>query len=266
MPTAITSLIFISKHAAIRSPLVGLWVWVNLLLFNVSNQRRLEAIQEDSKNKPWRPLPAGRLKSNEARTLVIFLHPVVALLSYQLGSIQPCLMLQFLTFLYNDLGAGDTWILRNVVNAGGFLSFIAGAVQVAVGPGHHEYCQKTVPWMLMLGAIIASTMHIQDLYDQEGDQLRCRKTIPLVFGDTSARYSVVFPVIFWSLYAPRFWKVDTVGYLPSTALGLLTIRRLLDKRTRNVASDKSTFKIWNLWIITLYLLPVFSAMFQNEVV
>lgn len=255
-----------AKDAVMRTPLVILWVWTNLLLFNVSNQRRPEAIQEDGKNKPWRPLPAGRLKGDQARRLLIALHPIAALLSYTLGAICPCLVLQTLTFLYNDLGAGDTWILRNLVNAGGFLCFLAGAVQVTLGSHPSEYCPDTFGWMFLLGTTISSTMHIQDLYDMAGDQLRGRKTIPIVFGDSPARFSLVFLVPTWSIVAPTFWRLPAVGFLPSTALGVVIARRLLlNKRDRNLTTDKTTFRIWNIWISSLYLLPVFSYLCRGPV-
>ena len=48
-----------------RAPLVMVWVWVNLLLFNMSNQSQPGAIEEDSVNKPWRPIVSGRMRVKE---------------------------------------------------------------------------------------------------------------------------------------------------------------------------------------------------------
>lgn len=53
-----------SKPAAVilsRLPLVFLWTWINLLPFSIDNQRRPKAIEEDRINKPWRPMPSGRV-------------------------------------------------------------------------------------------------------------------------------------------------------------------------------------------------------------
>ena len=248
-----------TRLTAMRAPLVVLWVWTNLLLFNVSNQRRPEAIQEDGKNKPWRPLPAGRLNADQANRLLIILRPAAALLSYVLGAIIPCLALQTLTFIYNELGAGDTWKFRNVVNAAGFLSFATGAVQVAIGSRPHSYCSGILGWMLLLGAAIASTIHVQDLYDMRGDLVRGRRTIPIVFGDSAARFSIALQILIWSMIGPTFWSLPFAGFLPSIILGLVVAQRVLwNKRHRDPTIDKNTFKIWSLWVTTLYLLPVLS--------
>lgn len=138
-----------------------------------------------------------------------------------------------LTFSYNDLGAGDTWILRNLFNAGGFLSFHTGAVQVTVGSHPGEYCHDTLRWMFWLGTTISSNIHIQDLYDSqdlygmEGIQLRGRRTIPIVFGDSPARVSIVLLFATWSIVAPKFWRLPAVGFLPTNTLGLVIARGLL---------------------------------------
>ncbi|KAI4131456.1 MAG: hypothetical protein LQ338_001198 [Usnochroma carphineum] len=252
-------------EVVIRSPLVYFWVWVNLLLFNVSNQRKPGAIWEDAKNKPWRPLPASRMKSSHTTYLLVVLHPASAVVSYYLGALYPCLAIQFLTFIYNDLELGDEWKMRNVVNAGGFLSFLAGALLVARGSREYEYSKQIIPWTFLLGAVIASTMHVQDLYDQEGDKLRGRRTIPLVFGDRNARRSLALAILAWSFLAPAFWKLHATRYIPSVALGLLIVSRLLGKTGRAVASDKRTYKVWSLWIVSLYLLPLPSRLFRARV-
>ncbi|KAL8724363.1 MAG: hypothetical protein Q9166_007999, partial [cf. Caloplaca sp. 2 TL-2023] len=41
-----------------RIPLILLWTWLNLLPFNINNQRQPAAILEDKINKSWRPLPS----------------------------------------------------------------------------------------------------------------------------------------------------------------------------------------------------------------
>ena len=115
------------------------WVWINLLLFNVSNQSQPGAVLEDTENKPWRPIPAGRLSAKHARKYIGILHVVTIGISLMLGGVHPCLALHLLTFWYNDLGSGETWALRNFINAGGYLCFITGAMQVAIGSQYLEY-------------------------------------------------------------------------------------------------------------------------------
>ena len=207
-----------------RVPLVLLWVWINLLLFNLSNQSQPGAILEDATNKPWRPLPAGRLSSWKVHSYTTATSLATLVISLVFGGTYPSLCLQVLTFWYNDLGGGENWILRNVLNAGGYLCFLVGAMQVAVGVQKLHYSDKGWEWLCWTSTIVACTMHIQDLYDQEGDRLRHRRTIPLVFGDSVARYTIALPVVIWSLVAPTFWVSNVFGFLPSVALAAM--RRL----------------------------------------
>ncbi|KAL9596317.1 MAG: hypothetical protein Q9219_005871 [cf. Caloplaca sp. 3 TL-2023] len=255
---------FSMVEVIIRCPLMTFWLWLNLLLFNVANQRKPEAILEDAKNKPWRPLPAGRLQPKYAEWLLVVLYPADTIISHYLGALNPCIALQTLAFIYNDLGAGENWKLRNVINAGGFISFHLGAVLVVQGSRELENGRELAIWMLLLATVIASTMHIQDLYDQEGDKLRGRWTIPLVFGESKTRMSIGFAVLFWSFLVPAFLRLQMIRYLPSVVLGSIIIGRLLGSTERNMTNDKATYKIWSSWIVSLYCLPLSSQLFLTS--
>ncbi|MCJ1457541.1 hypothetical protein MMC28_007909 [Mycoblastus sanguinarius] len=220
---------------------------------------------EDTENKPWRPIPAGRLTAEHARKYIETLHAVTIGTSLIHGGVYPCLALHLLTFCYNDLGSGETWALRNFTNAGGYLCFITGAMQVAVGSQCLDYSQGALKWLSLTTSIISTTMQTQDLYDQEGDKLRGRMTIPLVFGDLYARYSIAVPVAVWSFVAPAFWHLDIFGFILPMTVGSIVVMRLLDKSRRKVKDDKRTFMIWNIWIISLYLLPLWAHFLKREV-
>ncbi|MCJ1230010.1 hypothetical protein MMC12_006681 [Toensbergia leucococca] len=240
----------------LRTPLVIFWIWINLLLFTVSNQSQAGAIEEDAENKPWRPIPAGRLTAHQAQVLIKCLYPVTISASLWLGGLYPCLALHILTYWYNELGGGETWLLRNLLNSSGYLSFIAGAIQVAMHSQSLEYTGMALKWFALIAMVISTTMHIQDLYDQEGDRLRDRKTVPLVFGDVRARHSIVIGVMAWSIIGPAVLKQNILGFMPTVAMGAIVATRLLDESKRSVSDDKRTFKLWSLWIISLYLLPL----------
>ena len=100
-------------------------------------------------------------------------------------------------------------------------------MQVARGSQQFDFSNKGLKWPGWTSAIITCTMQIQDLYDQEGDRLRARRTIPLVFGNAIARYSIAIPVVFWSFVAPAFWTLSIFGFLPSVTLGTTITTRLL---------------------------------------
>ena len=95
---------------------------------------------------------------------------------------------------------------------------------------------------------------MQDLPDQEGDALRGRRTVPLDIGDGPARWSVAIPVFVWSAAAPLFWRTGVLGFVPTLVLASIVSFRVLGKRT--AIEDKVTLRIWTLWMLSLYLLPL----------
>ncbi|KAF2113571.1 hypothetical protein BDV96DRAFT_661773 [Lophiotrema nucula] len=80
----------------IRAPLVVFWVWIVLLPFNIDNQRRAEAIEEDRMNRPWRPLPSKRLSPEQAFRTMLVGH--VAGIAYCLV-VGPCTKSYWVSFL-----------------------------------------------------------------------------------------------------------------------------------------------------------------------
>ena len=244
-------------HVSIsRIPLVTSWVWANLLLFNMSNQSQPGAIKEDAVNKPWRPIVSGRISVEAVHQYLAIARLSVIWLSEVLGGAHPCIALQLPTLGYNDFNGGEHWIPRNLLNAGGYLCFIFGAMQVAVGREHLAFSDMGLGWLGIVFTIIASTMQVADMYDQEGDRLRNRKSVPLVFGDRSARYSIVFPVAIWSLLAPAYWTCRGIGFVPTTFIGSVIIARLLRNFESCPVSDRMTFVYWSAWIISIYPLPL----------
>lgn len=238
-----------------RIPLVILFVWLNLLLFNVGNQRQPAAMAEDAINKPWRPLPGKRLSAKEAKQLNWILYPVVVITSLMLGGLRFSLSLMILGCFYNQAGGGDVFYARNFLNAGGYLSFILGAIEVSTGNPDSCFTSAGQRWFLLVGAVIASTGHIQDIPDQQGDRVCGRKTVPLAFGDMNARISIAALVLGWSLVAPAFWKLGAWGHLLPVAFGGSIGMRILMNQKIDVEADKRTFLVWNAWVVSLYILP-----------
>ena len=239
-----------------RVPAAAFWSWINLLPFAIENQRLPAAIREDSINKPWRPLPSKRVLPEEAKTLMLALYLLALLFSLALGGVWQCLALMLLGYWYNDLkGADNSCITRNFINACGYISFTSGALEVtsnshtsAMSVYSAEYS-----WFFTVGAVVFTTIQSQDLYDQAGDKLVQRWTVPLVIGDSAARWSIAVPVMFWSYFCPAFWQIRTVGYFPPFTLAMVVAWRTL--RKRGIVEDKTTFKIYNVWIISIFALP-----------
>lgn len=160
-----------------------------------------------------------------------------------------------LTWVYNDLGAGDdNFLVRHINNALGFVSFGAGATQVACGYGEHTLNAQAYLWLSVIAAVITFTIQFQDMEDQEGDSLRSRKTLPIVLGDLPTRFLNAFIILVFSSLVPLFWDMHLFGYLVPVGFGVVIAGRSL--LLRSLGDDKQTFRLWCIWLTSLYCLPV----------
>lgn len=240
-----------------RAIFTALWVWMNLLPFAIENQRQPDSVVEDLKNKPWRPLPASRITSRRAALLMLVFYFLASLSSILLGGLLQCLSLICLGFWYNNLrGADSSYIIRQFINACGYVCFTSGAVEVISGCSIASFRLTAHQWFAIIGAVIFTTIQSQDMPDQVGDSIRNRRTAPLVIGDWAARVTIAITVGFWSLFCPAFWQTQTVGFAATICLGMIVTARFLLKRT--VEADKTSFRVYNLWIVSLFLLPLFK--------
>ena len=184
---------------------------------------------------------------------MLVLYPVAVLTSFLSGGFKQSITLLFLGFWYNDCGGADrNCVLRNLINGAGFICYTSGAMEVAYG--------STVPlngpllrWFAIIGTTVASTVQTQDMYDQAGDSVRHRQTVPLVLGDAMSRWTIAVPVVIWSCVCPWLWGCG-YGYIAPISLGSMITYRVLAKRS--VVEDKMTFRVWNAWMIAVYLLPL----------
>jgi 4-hydroxybenzoate polyprenyltransferase len=172
------------------------------------------------------------------------------------GALRQSLGLVILGTWYNNVGGADCHpIVRNLINALGYICFTSGAMEVALGSTIIPLSpsSRLVQWFAVIGGVILTTVHTQDMYDQEGDASRGRRTVPLVVGDVTARWAIAIAMFFWGVICPSFWNASlvtrAVGFFMA---GLVGLRSLL---FRDVASDKTTFIYWNIWIASVYILP-----------
>ncbi|KAI0159977.1 hypothetical protein GGR52DRAFT_563794 [Hypoxylon sp. FL1284] len=244
------------SEVLLRSPQTFSWVWLNVLLFSISNQRSKESILEDSINKPWRPLPAKRLDMGQARQLLLITIPLVfTICSFCLGAAQETAFCLVLTWMYNDLGGADEhFALRNIINGAAYFVYGSGALKVAAGS--EKVGSGASLWLAMVACIIATTMQVQDLKDQEGDKARLRSTAPLDLGDGICRCSIVAGITFWSALCLSYWSWSPIGLLLVLSPGSIVVRRLL--KFRDAAADALSYRWWSIWIISIFCLPVIA--------
>lgn len=112
-------------------------------------------------------------------------------------------------------------------------------------------------WLGLIAAVVATTVHSQDMYDQEGDAAVGRRTIPLVLGDKPARWSIALAVLLRCATCPLYWGCSLTGYILLGSLGSTVAWRTL--RRTSVREDRNTFRIYNAWLVILYSLPTMAA-------
>lgn len=116
------------------------------------------------------------------------------------GGYRQSLGLVLLGTWYNNFGGSDQHpVVRNLISALGYLCFTSGALEAALGgtPLPFRTAPRLTRWLLVIAGIILSTVHAQDMYDQEGDAKRGRRTVPLVIGDAPARWTIAIPMLVW---------------------------------------------------------------------
>lgn len=240
-----------------RIPLVFLFNWLNLLVFDVANQRLPAAVLEDKLNKPWRPIPSGLMSSKGARVLLIVAIATALAFNYQLDVASETAMLICLTWIYNDLEAGEDYRTRNLVIAFAFAVYNAGSLSVSLGPSA-QVSTTGYSWVAIISGVIFTTMHVQDLKDQTGDKARNRRTAPLVLGDGFARWTIALPVLTWSVFCPIYWRLTALAFVASLGFGFLLAGRTL--LLRDPRADSVTWKLWTAWTALVYSLPLWPRM------
>ena len=242
-----------------RSLMLFFWTWINLLLLCINNQRKKEDIQEDLINKSWRPLPSDRLTIAQAEKLLWASLPVVGFMCACTGALFQYMLLNAFNFWYNDGGGAHDPIFRNLINACGFVLYASAALDIVAAAPVSTYTPITFQWLAVVGGVVCTTIQIQDLRDQAGDRLRGRRTLPIFLGDMNARWTVVVPILFWSTFTPFFWRLSIGGYGLTVFIGTFTVSRILSLRTPE--GDRTTFKVWSVWLVSIYSLPLIKVLF-----
>ncbi|KAI1384891.1 UbiA prenyltransferase family-domain-containing protein [Hypoxylon trugodes] len=238
----------------VRYPLALFWTWSNLLPFDIFNQLSEDAIEEDRINKPWRPLPSGIVDRERATTLMLRHYIFAIIVSSSIGGLHQSLFLVLLGTWYNAGGGADrSFVIRNLINAAGILSFASGAMEVALGTPL-LVTETSAQWIGILASVIFTTIQTQDLYDTEGDACRGRKTMPLVIGDSPTRWWTAVIVLMFSILCPLFWSLGQLACVLPLVFGVIIAVRTLTRRTPE--ADRRTFQFYNVWMVSIYSLPL----------
>jgi len=228
-----------------------LWIWFHLLLCNVSNQAR--SCEEDKFNRPWRPLPAGRITEPQAVALrwAIVIFCVFWSSIYDQDLVWTTLGLVATTFIYDELGAASHIVGKNFCNIGGYASFEAGATTI-IGANHAmDYVSVTA--VIISGLLIFTTIQAQDFPDVEGDKALGRMTFPIYAPEFSRLFTLVATIV-WSMFLSWFWEVGPISTAFLVCFGAYIGMRYYLWRT--LEADKKSYLIFNVWLMAAHVLPL----------
>ncbi|KAF4973333.1 hypothetical protein FZEAL_9349 [Fusarium zealandicum] len=251
-----------------RGVLVALYfTWHLTLCFNLGNQRQPQSLIEDGANKPWRPIPAGRISPELTRTWqFVAIASLLGLCYTVLGAWQETAFYLFCTWLYNERAWGDkSWWQRALMNACGITTNRVATLRVAVLATHLQlqasepfhFTNKGLGWFLICAGIVFTTIQVQDLRDQEGDALIDRQTLPLILGDAPTRWITAVGVWTWSVICPLYWQLGPLGCMIPILTGAGVTAHMLVYRTH--WHDQASFRLVAAWWISLYFLPMMKT-------
>ena len=163
----------------------------------------------------------------------------------------------FLGIWYNTFGgASRGGIEKNLINGIAYLFSHTGVLSV-VGRDYGESVGISfigISFIAIVSLVIFTTAHAADLEDMDGDAACGRKTLPLVLGENTARGIIAVGLPFWSLFTPWFMGSLIEGYFaPNFLATVIAVRITMCKGKR---SDGVTYVFWNIWLISLYAIPL----------
>ncbi|KAL0960435.1 hypothetical protein HGRIS_005478 [Hohenbuehelia grisea] len=240
IPITISAILAARAPSATRVARVILWISIHLLQFCVSNQ--ILSPLEDSRNKPWRPIPSGRVSIRKAQLCRWWLVPFCFLMSLSLGAFVPSLLLSVAIVLHNELGLDSHWLSRNLLNAAAYTLFDLGATIIACHGVNAIPPPPMNQLFIMNSLIIFTTIHAQDFRDEEGDRLQGRRTLPIVSPSLS-RTSMLVTLLLWSLSLAVF----VTRSVPTAALVLCLGLRFYFIRSET--ADRTSYTLYNIWLM-----------------
>lgn len=229
----------------------ALWVWIHLLQANVSNQTY--SAHEDVINKPWRPLPSGRITVNETSQFRWFLLAVCLCLSswHGPGVLSASAALSLVEVLYDDLGFSSHPVLKNLCNVGGYLMFELGATIILSSEASVD--RTSLVALLSSGLLIFTTIHAQDFADVDGDRLSGRRTLPIIAPEGSRLYMLA-ALPGWSIILSMLWGLGPLCGTLFLAFGLFVGTQYF--RFRDGPHDQSSYLLYNVWLLVAHVLPM----------
>ncbi|KAG2123268.1 UbiA prenyltransferase family [Suillus clintonianus] len=250
LPVMIFANIVSPRHDPLALSCSLCWLWLHLFQGNVSNQSY--SAPEDLLNKPWRPVPSGRISIKDSRALrwglMVFCLGFSSLFS--LNVVMTSAIFTVLVIVHDDFGLSGHPIGKNVLNVGAYVSFELGSTLVLSGEPSLNRTSLTA--LICSAVIILTTIHVQDFQDVNGDRMLGRRTLPIVAPEGSRIYILcVLPSI--SFVLASFWSLGPLCSAIFVSMGFgVGLRCFL---VRDEIGDQLNYWLYNIWLMAAHLLP-----------
>ncbi|KAF8164744.1 UbiA prenyltransferase family [Crassisporium funariophilum] len=225
------------------------WIWLHLLQFNLANQVRDP--EEDRRNKPWRPLPSGRISLANAYILKRIATVACLLVSWYYSSrvFIASAFFAVLIPMYHEMHGDRHWLTKNLMNSLGYACFAIGSTLIAASDRSKLDLTGSLS-IFIISAILATTIQTQDFQDVQGDKLVGRQTLPIAFPNIS-RYTPLISLVIWSLYLTSMWEIDIPGSVGFTCLAIIVgVRYYLWRTTKD---DQFSYLLYNVRLFVAFL-------------
>lgn len=161
-------------------------VYFALYIYTFCLANQIAGVEEDSVNKPGRPIPRGLVSRRGALTRWKVLTAVFLVVGAWLGVFGWALGWAVLTVLVCFCGWDRHWFTKNViVMAFGVLVELAATWELVT-----PLTPSAWRWVLVLSATIGVTSILQDMRDVAGDRAVGRWTLPVAMGEDAARWAM----------------------------------------------------------------------------
>lgn len=108
---------------------------------------------------------------------------------------------------------------------------------------------KTLLAHTFSGLIVLVTIHAQDFQDVEGDAICGRRTLPIVFPESS-RHLMVWSLPLWSVFLSWFWGIDMLRSAILLVIGIFCGLRFI--LYRDAVADRRSYIYYNVSTFSLH--------------
>ncbi|KAG1818172.1 UbiA prenyltransferase family [Suillus subaureus] len=249
-PVMIFTTVVSPRHNPLDLSCALCWLWFHLFQFNASNQSY--SAHEDILNKPWRPVPSGRISVKDSRALRWGLM-VICLGFSSLFSLDVVITSGVYTvflIMHDDFHLSHHPIFKNLCSAGGYVTNELGSSLILSRESSLD--RTSIKALFCSALVILLTIHAQDFADVNGDRRSGRRTPPIVALEGSRIYMLCALPLF-SFALASFWSLGPFSTVLFVSMGSwVGIRYFL---FRDEICDQSNYRLYNIWLMGVHLLP-----------